>query len=164
MEKILLSDESYRILQDIERLSPVPAAKACQYSESCMKHLLENGLIEYHATAYDTSGEWMIPTESECIITEKGTAYLVQRRNEEETLNSIKSMAASAEEQANAARIQAELAIQAAADAKTESEKARRDARFSKIISVAALLVAFFEPFLATYAREIVESLLQLFS
>lgn len=162
MENILLSIESYHVLKKIELLSPIDSSQVKKFPEVCINQLYEYGLIKYRTTSYDSSGNWPIPKHSECFVTEKGKGYLAHRQNEEQTLDSIKSMAASAEEEAKAAKIQAELAIKAAADAEETAKQARRDAIFSKVLSVLALLVAICDPFVSTYATSIVDKLSQM--
>lgn len=164
MEKILLSHESYEILLKFAQDTCISQEDADQYPSECIEQLSDYELIECHVTGYDTSGDSIFPKFSEYSITELGKGYIAARQNEDETFRSLKSIAESAEEQAKSAKIQADLAIEAAANAQSDAEKARREALFAKIVSVLAVLVAFFEPFLAAYATEIVNTLLQLFS
>lgn len=163
MENILLSDEAYKILQSFEYLSPMPALESKKFPEPCVDYLCENGLIECRVSSYDISNGLMFPTGCEYFITEKGRGYLSIRHSEQQTFDALRSMAASAEEQAKSAKIQAELAIKAAENAQDNAKKAKRDALYSKILSVVAIIVAFCEPFLAAYATEIAEWFLQLF-
>src|SRR5699024_183633 len=80
-------------------------------------------------------------TES-AFITEKGRMYLLneqlsddQRNFLEEQINSLKSIADSAQKQANLATITAD-------NAEKESKIARKDALFSKIVSIITILIS----------------------
>lgn len=159
---ILLSDESYRVLQEFASLSPISDSDASKFSEACLEQLQNYGLISSSITDYAESSAGFYPSKSEYSITEKGTGYLALRKSEENNLAMLKSMVDSAEKQANAAVIQADLAKQAAENAVADAKRARREALFSKILSILALIVAFLSPFLSAYATSIVDRLSQM--
>lgn len=162
MENIYLSDESYTLLKEFENKSPIPASELKQYQASGLEHLHKYGLIKYRTTSYDASGLYPIPKFSECSITEKGKDYLIKHQREQNTFETLKSMAASAEEQAKSAKLQAALAIQAAENAKADAKKAQREALFSKVIAIFSMIIALCSPFLSAYAEQIMEWLLKM--
>ena len=163
MQNILLSKEAYEILLEFEQFSPMPDQAISHFSEACIDQLCEHGLIESRITDYDTSGSWIAPKYSEYTITEKGKGYLLHRQSEDQTLNTLKSMATSAEEQAKAAKTQAELATKAAEAAEADAKKARGRAAISIVISLLSVLATLFSGLLAEFAYPIMQWFLKLF-
>ena len=159
---ILLSNESYRVLQEFASLSSISDSDASKFPEACLEQLQNYELISCTITDYAESPAGFYPSKSEYSITEKGIGYLALRKNEENSLNMLKSMVDSAEKQANAAVVQADLAKQAAESAADDAKRARHEALFSKILAILALIIAFLSPFLSAYATSIVDRLLQM--
>ena len=141
MDNIFLSNESYETLQKLANSSVNTSSTA--FSDSCINQLLEYGLIENHVIDYDLTTDVATPVFSEYSVTEKGIGYLSVRQTQEENISMFKSMVASVEKQA-------------------EAKNARRDALFSKILAILAIIVALAAPFLSAYATSIVNMLSQM--
>lgn len=163
IDKFLLSDEAYEILKFFSSKSSVPNEQIGQFPDNCIEQLLNYKLIGCRIVDYDTSVEYPLPTASEYFITELGKGCLTMRRNEDETFRSLKSIADSAKEQSKAAKIQAVLALKAAADAQKDAKRAKRESFIAKIFSVISIIVAISVPFLNAYATELVDRLLSIF-
>lgn len=158
MDNIFLSNESYETLQKLASSSNISNNI---FSDSCIDQLLEYGLIESHVIDYELTSNVINPVFSDYSVTEKGIGYLTMRQTQEENINMFKSMVASAEKQADASKKQADLA-QAADHAEAEAKIARRDALFSKILAILAIIVSLASPFLSAYATSIVNMLSQM--
>ena len=159
MSNIYLSDETYKVLL---QLAKSPIRDISGLPESSIAYLHDLDFIKCYISEYDTSSDWIIPKFSEYAITEKGLGYICNRQTSEENYRLLKSMADSAKEQANAAKAQANLAQTAADHAEVEAKIARRDALFSKVLAILAIIAALAAPFLSAYATSIVNTLSQM--
>ena len=142
MEKLFLSDRAYALL---ERFSgpPVPDIEIPdELNDDTFHRLLRHDLISQCVLESKILHGIPIPTKSEYVITELGRAYLDNYRNERNILDSIKSMASSAEEQAYAAKAQADIAVAEAEKANDKSLSATLKANKSFIVSVAGVLIS----------------------
>lgn len=135
MPDIFLSQESYDILQQFNARSSIPDESLRKYPESCIQQLCDYGLIESHIKDYDESNHFS-PVCSDYAITELGKGYLLGRKNDEEFLSSVKSMAESASKQA----LHAE---EIAASSKKQSETAEYVAHKADVKGWIAIFISF---------------------
>ena len=98
------------------------------------------------------------------VATTKGAAIMEEHNRRDTQLQSLREIAERARSMAESAETQAKLAKEAAESARADAVKARRDALFSKIMAVAAIVVALIQPFLSAYVTEITDALSRLFA
>lgn len=126
-------------------IGPIIYSTLPEKEKSICDFLQNLGYIFYQITStnYSTHGVFREYSATEsAFITEKGRMYLLneqlsddQRNFLKEQINSLKSIADSAQKQANLATITAD-------NAEKESKIARKDALFSKIVSIITILIS----------------------
>lgn len=159
MDNIYLSEAAFNVL--LQFATP-PILDISKFPESTVSYLEDLGFIERYISDYDTSGAWITSKFSEYVITEKWLGYICNRQASEENCRLFKSIADSAKKEADAAKVQADLAQVAADHAEAEAKIARRDALFSKILAILAIVATLAAPFLSAYATSIGNKLLQM--
>lgn len=137
-----LSNESFELLKALDTGSVI--LNPHTFDNSCIDQLIDNGFIGFN-TDYDCSGPIVTPDLSDYFVTEKGKGYIAYRKYDEEFHFSVKSMADSAKETAEASKIQSDLAIENSKQAQKDAAKANKKFIISVIgtfISAAIALLA----------------------
>lgn len=126
-------------------ISPVVYSTLPEEEKGICDFLRKLGYVVYQITSmnYSTHGVFKeYSTTESAFITEQGRMYLLneqlsddQRNFLKEQINSLKSIADSAQKQAKLATITAD-------NAEKESKIARKDALFSKIVSIITILIS----------------------
>lgn len=111
MEKILLSNESFKLLQDFASRSPI---YDIDVSSDSIQQLFEYKLIDSSVVeCQHLDGEYIfnyIPSKCEYFITELGKGYLADYQRNVESLESVKKIAQSSQKIASSAETQANAA------------------------------------------------------
>lgn len=148
MSDIILSNESFQILQQFSLCNTISHKKLEEFPTSCVEQLCDYKLIESHIVGYDI-GAGVVPKFSDYSISELGKGYLAGRKSAAEFQSTVKSMADSAFRQAESAKDQAD-SLSAQVNilekqlelAKQEADSANRTSEISKRISILSLLVS----------------------